>query len=42
MVGEALNRLVELLAVLLAEIDLIVPAIETERASQLLAVGNFL
>jgi len=42
MVGEATYRLVELLAVLHAEVDLIVSAIEAERASQVLAVGNFL
>src|SRR5215475_14564451 len=38
--GEAAYRLVELLAMPLAQVDLIIPAIKAERASHLLAVRN--
>src|SRR6266567_957346 len=37
---EAFHHLVELLAVLLAEVDLVVPAVKAERAGQMLAARN--
>jgi hypothetical protein len=39
-VGEPLEYLIEFLAVLLAQVDLIVPAVEAERARHLLAIRD--
>jgi len=39
--SESAEHLVELLAVLLAQVDLVIPAIKAERPSHVLALGNF-
>src|SRR5260370_16057722 len=41
LIGEPPHGFIELLAVLLAQVDLVIPAVEAERAGEMLPVRNF-